>query len=725
MSHPEKIKYLNSLKKEYGSIRVHYVNIPEDELWQTDKTLLELSESELETANLIRIKPSEIILDLEEKEGLQKIIDKLTEKSWSYEIWDTGSRGYHIYLEFKELIKYNLDTRNSIRKKIIREFECDESKSSESTWIAMPWANHIKTKLSDNKIKTRISKVGNYSNKIPEEVIKYAEQLSKMREEKIIENDEDFKNYKQDPYLRWTLSTVINNGGRNNILFKNLAIGLVKSGLSREDIMKYAQIIVKNCPGKNTAEFMGWADKTIAGDLSEYNKYELVQWSLENDHPIMYKLEDGKESLLALFTTKQIWRNVWVNKPILSQELWMNICFHNMLGTILTEREGKDLRIHSIFTSPTSSGKDEGVDLVRYFLEEIGFKTSVPSSITDKTLVGGMNQTIKENNDKYNLTEDNNEHVRGKTTYTYRDPKEVGELGSADWMAIPESEFVFKPGSFNRNLQTILRQAMDNKREIQKGVGGEMIKVYTNTSFLITTYPIPDAMVKILNNGIFQRCLYYNRILDDEDREIIDEGIRKLKFNKAVNTEYDDKEWKTILIERLKLIREWYTENKDNIELFDGMDLYIGKKIAEYKQTYNILNWQDRGIMNAIITRGYGILERLILHNTIYKMKLKIDKEDVDDAFDLFFICADSVKMLLLKDTSINKEINTLCLILKDGKKSKMEVHKILQEKLEMNNINKRTNLIKAALDKGDIQCYKEGRNTYLHMEENPIADVK
>jgi len=717
----KKKEFIKELKNNYSSLRVHYVNMPADDLWQTDKTVLELTDEEIETVNLRRIKPNEIILDLEEKERLQEIIDKLTEKSWSYEIWDTGSRGYHIHLIFEELINYNLETRNSIRKKIIREFECDESKSSENTWLAMEWANHLKTKIEDNKIKTKINKVGNYSNKIPTEVIHYSEQMAKMRKEKVVENDDDFKNYKEDPYLRWALSTVINNGGRNNILFKNLAIGLVKSGLSREDVMKYAQILVKNCPGKNTAEFMGWADKTIAGDLSEYNKYELVQWSLENDHPIMYKLEDGKESLLSLFSAKQIWRNIWINKPILSQELWMNICFHNMLGTTLTDRDGKDLRIHSIFTSPTSSGKDEGVDLVRYFLEELGFKTSVPSSITDKTLVGGMNQTIKENNDKYNLTADNSEYTRGKTTHVYRDPKEVGELGSADWMGIPESEFVFKPGSFNRTLQTILRQAMDNKREIQKGVGGEMIKVYTNTSFLITTYPIPDAMVKILNNGIFQRCLYYNRILDDEDRENIDEGIRKLKFNKAVNTEYNDKEWKNILLERLKLIKEWYNENKDNIELFDGMDLYIGKKVSDYKKTYDVLNWQDRGIMNAIITRGYGIIEKLILHNTIYKTKLLIDKEDVDDAFDLFFICADSVKLLLLKDTSINKEINTLCLILKDGKKSKMEVHKILREKLDMTNSNKRTGLIKAALDKGAIQSFREGRNTFLHMEEVEI----
>ena len=47
---------------------------------------------------------------------------------------------------------------------------------------------------------------------------------------------------------------------------------------------------------------------------NDYNKYELVQWSLENDHPIMYELEEGKESLLALYTTKQIWNSVWINK---------------------------------------------------------------------------------------------------------------------------------------------------------------------------------------------------------------------------------------------------------------------------------------------------------------------------------------------------------------------------------------------------------------------------
>ena len=112
----QKQEFLDILKKEYGNIRVHYVNIPFDKLWQTDKTLNELSKLELVQVNLRRIKSEEMILDLEEKERLQEIIEKLDKKKWSYEVWDTGSRGYHIHMIFNELLNYNLETIHRCQK---------------------------------------------------------------------------------------------------------------------------------------------------------------------------------------------------------------------------------------------------------------------------------------------------------------------------------------------------------------------------------------------------------------------------------------------------------------------------------------------------------------------------------------------------------------------------------------------------------------------------------
>ena len=88
----------------------------------------------------------EIVLDMEDKNQLPEIIQKLKKLELTYYIFSTGSRGYHAHLYFNEEVKQEK------KLAIIKFFGCDEQKDGERALIALEWANHWKS----NKIKERI-----------------------------------------------------------------------------------------------------------------------------------------------------------------------------------------------------------------------------------------------------------------------------------------------------------------------------------------------------------------------------------------------------------------------------------------------------------------------------------------------------------------------------------------------------------------------------------------
>jgi len=89
---------------------------------------------------------NEIVLDLEEKDSLPKIIKVLKKQKKKFYVYETGSRGYHIHIFSK--------TSLSEEKKlsIIKLFGADEQKCYDKTLIAMENSPHWKS----GKIKKRI-----------------------------------------------------------------------------------------------------------------------------------------------------------------------------------------------------------------------------------------------------------------------------------------------------------------------------------------------------------------------------------------------------------------------------------------------------------------------------------------------------------------------------------------------------------------------------------------
>jgi len=96
--------------------------------------------------NQRQILPIEIVLDLEEKEQLPKVIEKLRKFKANFKVYSTGSRGYHIHLFFKE------ELEEEEKGRIINFFQTDSMKAHHKTMIALENTPHWKS----NKLKQEI-----------------------------------------------------------------------------------------------------------------------------------------------------------------------------------------------------------------------------------------------------------------------------------------------------------------------------------------------------------------------------------------------------------------------------------------------------------------------------------------------------------------------------------------------------------------------------------------
>ena len=300
------------LFEKFPETQVTFINKQDNVVWDKWKKWKECSEEEKTKANLRQIFPEEVVLDFENKEILEESIKKLKEKNFGYEIYDSGSRGIHIHIFLYGLENYSLNIRNQIRKKIIKVFGSDESKSSEATLVARFNKPHFKTM----KEKTLIESCDKFSL-IPKEII------LELREENLegkefIKNlnlkDENFKNFHlQDPMFKYIQNNIIpENTSRDINIFPSIAMGLVKEGLDEkqiEDIMK--PIIETNFPGKIYAEFKGWVNKALKNEV-DWNPIQLNNWIKEHTtYEKVYNLDPIKIALADNNSQNKIWINLY------------------------------------------------------------------------------------------------------------------------------------------------------------------------------------------------------------------------------------------------------------------------------------------------------------------------------------------------------------------------------------------------------------------------------
>jgi len=705
-----KENYIKKIIKEEPEMKCLFIDQKTNSRWTQEKKITDLSEEERNQVNLIKQLKNEVILDIEEKYRLYDIQTKLEEKKWSYELWETNSRGLHISLKFTNLADKDVELRNRIRKYVITYFRTDEKLAKESQWCCMPWAKHFKSgkeKYLSDSINT------NEENKISDDIIEYCQVDLEKQSQRQTENKQLIKDFHlNDPYLKYAMETLIENGDRNNVLFKNLAVGLVLSGLERDKIIPYAEKIVANCPGKNVSEFMGWVDKSLNGTITEYNKSEMVQWSIENDKPVLYKME-GDEELIDFYTIKQLWDKIWDNS-IAKQPIWKDLCFYNLLGTVLNEKED-DYRVHLIFSSYSTSGKDEGINIINEILERLNYITHRPAEVTDRTLVGSINPVAIEYNTKHGLTAE--EQINGNKTY--KDPVEKGWLEDTHWMAISEAESIFRPKSHNQHVQIILRQTMDKSRRVEKGVGGYSVPVNTNTSVILTTYKMDNIVNAILHNGLFQRAIFYLKELSRDDHKGIRTEIVNSRFATKNKKVFNKEKYIMKLLEKLREMKKWYEENKKDIDYEEGCDIFVNDLMRITEDNYGEYMKIDLEILDSMIRREGVHLHKLCVLNAVSKKQTLISKQMIKPCYDIIMECIDSIKVLVTnQDKNKKMRFSILKLLSLKGSMPKMQIHYELEERYGLKSPNMKSAMIKKLIDLELMSTFESGRKTMVLLTD-------
>lgn len=265
--------------KLYPETRITFIDKTKNIAWPEWKQWKDCNDKEKEEANLRTIFPNEVILDIEDNNRIEEIKNKLQSDNFKYLLCETGSRGLHAHIFFYNLDNYSKEIRNAIRKKLIKNYACDESKASEDTLIAIINRPHFKTL---NKKKVILDMSEDDFNLIPKNlIIELRQEKERIAQLDNKLKDKDFTNYHlKDAFFKYISSNIIpDNTNRDTIIFPNLAIGLVKEGLTEEQIKEIMEPIIKNnFPGKTYSEFNGWVKKALKGDISTYNIFQLNTW---------------------------------------------------------------------------------------------------------------------------------------------------------------------------------------------------------------------------------------------------------------------------------------------------------------------------------------------------------------------------------------------------------------------------------------------------------------
>lgn len=295
---------VENMFKEYPEVEVTYINKITNEAWPKWKKYKECEPKERLLINLRQIFPNEILLDLEEVSQLENVKKKLDEMKMNYLVYKTGSRGYHIHLFFNNIAFLSKERRNEIRKIFIKMFGADETKASENTLIAIEGRPHFKTMNEKILIEEKPGENVLDSNIIQEAI----KRLDNFKEKKLAP-DVLFNDYhKNDPFFNYVKTHPIPDSmGRNNIVFPNIAIGLVKEGLNEQQIEEVMKPIIQtNFPGKTYAEFRGWVKKALTGEIDTYNTIQLNKWfqNLTNKDVHIY---DTQNQQVDILTSSLIW----------------------------------------------------------------------------------------------------------------------------------------------------------------------------------------------------------------------------------------------------------------------------------------------------------------------------------------------------------------------------------------------------------------------------------
>jgi len=400
----DKLEMLKKMFNEHDDFKLHFMKSKTIPGWKSWKKYSECTDAERNESNLRSLFDDEKILDLDEPERLKEITIKLDQEKYSYELWKTGSKGYHFSLIFPELKKLPEEKRKKLRSEFIKSFNCDDSKKT--GLLALENTPHFKT----GRLKELLSKKDNGPNILHElEILEIKEPII-SNNSSTIPSDVDAWT-KNDPILDYLLNTpkekMKKDIQKNTIVFKNMAVMLAQLPEKNKNI--YVTQISENT-GHPINELNGWITKVLRGEISEYNKNELNIWIMDNDLSIkQYDVEKStKEKFEPQYITSHL-RNfdelrtitkLHGNYDFMVKALWYGIYSAIAQKKVVNVGDIQtDMRFHNIFVLPTGQGKQNLIITQEKILTGIGKSVVRPTSYHPQGLIGKVKVTTSKKKD--------------------------------------------------------------------------------------------------------------------------------------------------------------------------------------------------------------------------------------------------------------------------------------------------------------------------------------
>jgi len=720
---PMQVTCLNKINNP--ALAPQYPNI-----WKNWKAYADCSDKERGQINVRQVMSDEVPLDMESPEQLFKAVALLEEKKLSYKLWATGSRGFHVFLQFPDLLNYPQQVRNAVRNRVIREFGGDITKASEITMLALEYAPHFKTGVCKTLVLERDRGVNGFWFDTQEMLAAYNRIQSQAASPvvPVAIGDAMFKDYHlTDPFFKFLCSTVVPDGQmRNAVPLKNIAIALVLEGLDDSQIASVCAPVIANMPGKGMNEILGWAKKVRANEIREYNPAEIDNWGRMFGYPKFYEDLVGVINIAELMGIKALWYS-YCDERAWDVSNWREIFFHSLLGAVVDERSKEwDLRVHLFVLADSTTGKDTYIALVENICEDLNIPMARPVTVTDKSLVGGQDDQARNFNYKNNLKPGMVITAKNGQRLEFKDEVVKGDLFKFRVLAFPEAEIILRKGDYTRSIQSILREAMEGV--VDKSVGTQHIKYNTNTTIIMTSYYGTDFHIveNAVHNGLFARALGNFVRMDKETADKLMSNIIKLKFNYKKKWQRDDSPFRAELVKKLRELKEWYDLERDTfLRQWQETDFsdYIQGEVDKLRGEYAHLGEEDYFHLEAVLRRGTEQIHRLAIQHSLITDRLP-SKEHYNYAFQLYRHCfLTIVDLVWLENKKLgyvtyreDKYITALTNKLQSCPCMKtMEVHEFLK-KLGLKNNSSRDTYLDDLIQRGTIEKIKSPNDARVWM---------
>jgi hypothetical protein len=258
------------------------------------------------------------IIDLEydydeREESLKALEDTerlLQKDGYKYKVFDHGGRSPHLFIPVKGLDDIGLDIVKVYKKLFLTKY-CGDKRVDESLTsthlLALEYAAHWKDKYN-GAIKQLSRSIGEGTNPIDEKLMLKARRITSQK--RVVEEQASTQTliiFKE--LLEQVQKTAFPAGQRNDVISKNIGIGLVQYGYNDQATK---DIVTKYCEVQGIEErtVYGWIEKTHRGELQDFNVDEVIKYCYAYDIQLEGMEEFNKDKQHIQFPFELNWEQL-------------------------------------------------------------------------------------------------------------------------------------------------------------------------------------------------------------------------------------------------------------------------------------------------------------------------------------------------------------------------------------------------------------------------------